>query len=52
MVHFIGSDAHNTKRRSFCLEPAYEVAKKYLGADADYLVEHIGFNQFLGVHVE
>ncbi|NOZ07741.1 MAG: hypothetical protein GXO91_02550 [FCB group bacterium] len=39
-AHFIGSDAHNTTKRNFCLQPAYEVARKLIGSDAEILVTH------------
>ena len=29
--HLIGSDAHNNKKRNFCLEPAYNLLKKKYG---------------------
>ena len=29
--HLIGSDAHNNKKRNFCLEPAYKLLKKKYG---------------------
>ncbi len=39
-AHFIGSDAHNTSKRNFCIGPAYELAYKMVGPDAEILVEH------------
>ena len=39
MVHIIGSDAHNNKKRNFCLKPAFEVAQNTLGDDASMLVK-------------
>jgi len=38
LVHFIGSDAHNSKNRNFCLEPAIELSKEYLGDDVEILI--------------
>ncbi len=39
-AHFIGSDAHNTSKRNFCLGPAYELARRMIGEDAEILVAH------------
>ena len=39
MVHIIGSDAHNIKKRNFCLKPAFEVARNILGDEAFKLVK-------------
>ena len=38
MVHFIGSDAHNNKKRDFCLAPAVEIARGIMGDNVDILV--------------
>jgi protein-tyrosine phosphatase len=32
-VHFVASDAHNTKRRPLRLQPAYDVVRKQFGAE-------------------
>ena len=38
MVHFIGSDAHNDKKRNFCLLPAVDIARSIMGDNVDVLV--------------
>jgi len=38
MVHLIGSDAHNNKKRDFCLAPAVEIAREIVGDNVDILV--------------
>ena len=38
MVHFIGSDAHNDKKRNFCLPQASEIARKIVGDSVEILV--------------
>ncbi len=40
LAHFIGSDAHNTGRRKFCLAEAYDAARRIMGQDAEILVNH------------
>jgi len=40
LAHFIGSDAHNLRKRNFCIEPAREIAHKIIGNDVELLVEH------------
>lgn len=36
LTHFIASDAHNTKKRGFKMEEAYELLKKKYGTDSLY----------------
>ncbi|MBS4223306.1 tyrosine-protein phosphatase [Lederbergia citrea] len=36
LTHFIASDAHNTKKRSFKMEKAYDLLKKKYGTDTLY----------------
>ena len=38
MVHFMGSDAHNTKKRNFCLKDAIAICEKLIGHKAEKLV--------------
>lgn len=38
MVHFIGSDAHNDKKRNFCLLEASEIARKIVGDSVEILI--------------
>jgi len=38
MVHFLGSDAHNDKKRNFCLLSALDIARSLMGDDADILI--------------
>lgn len=38
MVHFLGSDAHNNKKRNFCLAPAVDIARNIMGERVDILV--------------
>jgi len=38
MVHFIGSDAHNNKKRNFCLALAVDIARNIVGDNVDILV--------------
>ena len=39
--HLLGSDAHNSKKRNFCLNEGLEVAKDLIGATASFMVrEH------------
>ena len=37
--HILGSDAHNQKKRNFCLDKALEVAKELIGDYANLLVK-------------
>ena len=39
MVHFIGSDAHNDKKRNFCLAPAIDVIRKIIGENVKVLTK-------------
>ncbi|MBC8214065.1 MAG: hypothetical protein ISR90_01570 [Candidatus Marinimicrobia bacterium] len=38
LVNFVGSDAHNSRNRNFCLEPAMKKCEQYFGHDAEILV--------------
>lgn len=38
MVHFMGSDSHNDGKRSFCLETAIKISKKFIGDYTSTLV--------------
>ena len=38
MIHILCSDAHNFKKRNFCLKDGFNIAKKIIGNDAQDLV--------------
>ena len=38
MVHLLGSDAHNDKKRNFCLLKANEISRGLIGDDVDTLI--------------
>ena len=40
LCHFIGSDAHNDKRRNFCLEQAFLELGKYINSDSILIIKN------------
>ena len=39
MIHIMGSDSHNNKKRNFCLEEALKIAQNIIGETANILVD-------------
>jgi len=48
MVHIMGSDAHNNRKRNFCLPEAILKTKKIIGDDVDVLVNQNPMNVLTG----
>ena len=52
MVHFLSSDAHNSRKRNFCLSDAFEFAFDIIGEQALILVKDNPKKVLLGEYIE
>ena len=52
MIHLMGSDSHNNKKRNFCLKEALKIATVLIGKSANILVNENPMKVILGEHID